>query len=254
MSKAQKKPWSFKNIDPFEISLDMHHNLSNKEYRFVMNRLYELYGNWIKEKFKQTKAAVLVLCDRKVVYAANSEYEPEDRVIDKLEKEFKKPCYVIVRPSLIEEISSWSSLGSEDFYPTVEIYLSQSDWSDSKLFSDGVKLRCDFDTGNPRYTIIPDSICRDLGIQLGRRRDRVHLETSYTFYQSSMRIGITDGVKRRSIEKSVEAITDWDDRNVNPYLIVNPNREGFVGRDLILRLFFRITLDPSTRESRWELI
>lgn len=115
-------------------------------------------------------------------------------------------------------------------------------------------MRCDFDTGNPRYTVIPDRICRDLGIQLGRRRDRVHLETSYTFYQSSMRIGITDGTKSRSIEKSVEAITDWDDRNVNPYLIVNPNREGFAGRDLMLKLLFRMILDPSTRESSWRLI
>lgn len=139
MSKAQKKPWSFKNINPFEISLDMHHSLSNKEYRLVMKRLYELYGNWIKEKFKQTKAAALVLCDGKVVYAADNEYEPEDRVIDELEKQFKKPCYVIVRPPLIEEIASWSPLGGEDFYPTIDIYLGQSDWSDSKLFSDGIK-------------------------------------------------------------------------------------------------------------------
>jgi hypothetical protein len=254
VSKGQKQKWNLKNIDPFEISLDTYHNLSNKEYRLVINRLYELYGSWIKEKFQQTKAAALVLCDRKVVYAADNEYEPEDRVINELEKQFKKPCYIIVRSPMIEEIASWSYLGNDDFYPTIEIYLGQSGWSDSKLFSDGVKLSCDFDTGNPRYTVIPDGICGDLEIQLGRRRDKVHLETSYTFYQMNMRVGITDGTKSRSIEKYVEAIADWADRSVNPHLIVNPNREGFVGRDLMLKLLFRINLDPSNHESSWDLI
>jgi len=41
---------------------------------------------------------------------------------------------------------------------------------------------------------------------------------------------------------------------LNPYKIANPNREGFVGRDLMLKLFLRITLDSSLRESVWELL
>jgi len=40
----------------------------------------------------------------------------------------------------------------------------------------------------------------------------------------------------------------------NPYKIVNHNRDGFVGRDIMLKLLARITLNPKAKESMWELL
>jgi hypothetical protein len=41
---------------------------------------------------------------------------------------------------------------------------------------------------------------------------------------------------------------------LNPYRIANPNREGFVGRDLMLKLLIRIVLNPKTKKSTWKLL
>jgi len=142
-----------KDIDPFDIPLNLYHSLSSEEHYILMERLYATYGNWILNKFNETKAAALVLCDRRVVYASDNEYEPEDSVIDSIESEIGKPCYIINPPPLIEESARWSELGDGDYYPTLEVYMGDRNWNDKKVFSDGKRVRCDFDTGNRAYTV-----------------------------------------------------------------------------------------------------
>jgi len=76
----------------------------------------------------------------------------------------------------------------------------------------------------------------------------------YTVFENLMKVGITDAEKGRCLSKMVEGIEDWNTLYRNPYKIVNHNRDGFVGRDIMLKLLARITLDPEAKESMWELL
>ena len=98
------------NIDPFEIPLDYYKSLNSDEDWFLTNRLFALYGSWIQSKFEEYSAESLVLCNQKVVFASKNRYEPTDERIANLEKKMGKPCYVVTREPLIEEMVGWPQL------------------------------------------------------------------------------------------------------------------------------------------------
>jgi len=243
------------NVDPFDIPLDDHQSLTSGEDWFLTTRLFSLYDSWIRTKFEEHSAESLVLCNRKVVYASKNRYEPTDEKIAELEDKLGKPCYVITREPMIEERVSWSGLRRGDYYPTLEVYLGDRNWDDEKVFSEGSPINCDFDTGNPDYTVLDAETCRNVSRAFPRIiRVGSHLGRIYRFYPCMMNIGVTDGEKGRCLSKIVEGIEDWSDINRNPYKIVNSDREGFVGRDIMLELLVKITLDPESKESTWQLL
>ena len=243
------------NIDPFEIPLDYYKSLSSDEDWLLTTRLFALYEGWIQSKFKEHSAEALVLCDRKVVYASKNRYEPSDEKIIELEAKMGKPCYVVTKEPMIEERVGWSELQREDYFPTLEVYVGDKNWHDKRVFSDGRKVRCDFDTGNPDYTVFDANICKDVSGEYPMVvRRGLHPGWIYNFYSCLMKVGIKDGEKSRCLEKVVEGVEDWSNPNRNPYKIVNPNREGFVGRDIMLKLLVKSVLDPESKESTWELL
>jgi hypothetical protein len=61
-------------------------------------------------------------------------------------------------------------------------------------------------------------------------------------------------MKTNCLNKVIEGVDNWNDIRLNPYRIANPNREGFVGRDLMLKLLIRIVLNPKTKKSTWKLL
>jgi len=63
-----------------------------------------------------------------------------------------------------------------------------------------------------------------------------------------------DEEQQRCMEKIVEGVLSWDDITRNPYKLVNRKRGGFVGRDLMLKLSLRITLDPVQKASSWQIL
>ncbi|MEM0327600.1 MAG: hypothetical protein QXN53_03450 [Thermoproteota archaeon] len=68
------------------------------------------------------------------------------------------------------------------------------------------------------------------------RRIGHHFGMPYSYYLRSMKIGITDGIRWRCLDKIVEGVDNWNGVESNPYKFANPKREEFVGRDLMLRL------------------
>ncbi|MEM0172256.1 MAG: hypothetical protein QXV57_06825 [Thermoproteota archaeon] len=247
------------SIDPFDIPLEKYRSLINDKSRskllhVIARRIYELHGEWIKEELKRRKAESLLVCDKKVIAASKNRYGFTLRQITQAEDELGKPCYLLSGEALIEENAEWSRLGDEDYYPAIEVYLGKEEWSDESVFNKGVKVRSDFDTGNPEYAVFNEAYCRRIleeadGIGYGQ-----HLGRGYSYYFRSMKIGIRDGEKGRCLTKIVEGVDNWSDIRLNPYIIANPNREGFVGRDLMLKLFFKITLDPALKRSSWKLL
>jgi len=112
----------------------------------------------------------------------------------------------------------------------------------------------DFDTGNPEYTILDERVCRRMESEMPLRRVGYHLGRCYFYFPRMMKVGITGGRRNRCLNKIVEGVDNWDNVELNPYKLANPNREGFIGRDLMLKLIFRITLDPALRRSMWKLL
>jgi len=247
------------SVDPFDIPLDKYRELVyNEGYsrvanRIIAERLHKLHGDLIRKEFKRTKAQSIVLCNGKVIYSSKNRYEPSDEEIRKMEEEMGKPCFIITGEPMIEEKSSWSYLSAEDYYPTIETYIGVSSWKDEDVFKKGIRVICDFDTGNPEYMVLDEEVCRRITEEVPIRRIGYHLGMLYSYYPRNMRIGVTDGIRKRCLNKIVEGVDNWHDVESNPYKIANPRREGFVGRDLMLRLFLKLILDPLSKESRWEL-
>jgi hypothetical protein len=111
-----------RGVDPFDIPLDKYRSIvNNDEYsslasRIIIERLHELHGDWIKKKLEESKAQSIVVCNGKVIYSSRKRYEPSDEELKRMEEEMGKPCYVITGEPLIEEQSSWSILGVDDYF------------------------------------------------------------------------------------------------------------------------------------------
>jgi len=69
-----------------------------------------------------------------------------------------------------------------------------------------------------------------------------------------MKVGLEDEQGRRVIEQVMEGVQNWDDPTQSLFKLANPNRQGFVGRDLMFQLLFQITLDPRKGQSEWSLL
>jgi len=251
MKKARSKAIS----DPFALSLEEYLALSEEQQWTLTQKLYERYAEWIRQQFQKTKAALLVLCDGKVIYSSSDRYDfRADEVVAQTEQQRKKPCFILTCPLLVEETAAWSDLGRGDYYPTVEIFLGARVWNDSEVFSRGTRITSDFDTGNPALAVFDETLCYRLSGEQRPVRQDVHLGCPYRYRPRLMKVGLEDGRRRRVIERVVEGVQSWDDPTRNPFKLANPNRQGFVGRDLMFQLVFQITLDPQKCQSEWSLL
>jgi hypothetical protein len=251
MKKVKNKA----SLDPFAISLAERQAASEEQQWALTQKLYDRYANWIQQQFQQTGAALLVLCDREVIYSSADRYDfRADEVVAQTEQQRKKPCFILTRPLLVEETSAWSDLGQGDYYPTVELFLGARAWSESEVFSRGASVIGDFDTGNPALAIFDESLCHRLSGEHRPARQDVHLGRLYRYRPRLMKVGVEDGQRRRVIERVVEGVESWNDPSRNPFKLANPNRQGFVGRDLMFQLLFQITLHPQKCQSEWSLL
>ncbi len=245
-------------VDPFGLTLELYRALDDQQDWALTQRLYALYGPWIEEQFRDTGAALLVLSDRQVIYASADRYDPHaDTVVEETERRTSKPAYIVTRLPIIEEHAAWSDLRAQkpnDFYPTVEVYLANRAWRDDEVFHRGARVIADFDTGNPMIYAFPETICGWLAPEARPRRHDLYLGRPYRFYPRLLKLGMTDGVKKAVLERTVDSILGWDDLAQNPFRLANPQRAGFVGRELMLETPFRLLLDPGKKESSWELL
>lgn len=253
MSKTEKATHT--QPDPFALSLEEYRALGPEREWALTQELFRRYGRWLEQQFRKSDAALLAVCDHEIVYTSSDRYDFHvDEVMERVQRERKKPCFVVTHPVHVEETSPWSDLGQGDFYPTVQLYLGTRDWSEAEVFQRGVQMNSDFDTGNPALAVFDEAVCFRLSGERRPIRQDLHLGRPYRYRPRLMKLGIRDGHIQRVIERVVEGVEGWDDPTRNPFKLANPRREGFVGRDLMLQALFRITLDPRRRESSWVLL
>lgn len=226
--------------------------LTVREMMELYESLYSLHGDMIRRSLRETNARYIVLCNGKVVLTSNDHHGPSISEISRLEKRHGKICYVI-GAEVIED-SAWSQVGEEDFYPTLPIHVGLLDWGSELVFE---KINADFDTGNPDVSAFSIDDLEALGVQTPAGHEvwsDIHLTHHYYYVWRNLKIGARDGKAQRCVHKHCKCIINWRERDLNPFLITNPTREGFVGRDLLLLFPLEIILNGSKKATDLRLL
>jgi len=243
MLEAQRPP---RLVDPFDIPLAERDSMNPRQLSELYDRVLEEYGSVVKQRLKED-SRFLALCDGRVVFSSDREISDEE--VRELERKYGKVCYVVTE-DLIEE-SPWMPLGDEDYYPTIEVFLGKTDWETDAVFERGLRVVADFDTGNPDIAAFSDEELVPLKTMEPRiMRRAIHLGKYYDYSLLKVKIGIYDASgKKRCIERTCRSVSFWREVERNPFLLANPNRNGFIGRDLLLRFPFNILLSGKMKSS-----
>ncbi len=232
--------------DPFKLDLSWT-QLTVGEKDKLLSSLESHYSKLIERAFKESpEATVIVLSRGKVVKAVADFISLEE--LGKLEEKYEAICIPIVnqRKFMIEE-STWSDLTAErkgDHYPTVPIVVGDEPWSDPTVFQRGMRAAADFDTGNWGVFALPIETCRKI-VPIGDEEVLFagrHLERRYYFAVERLKIGVEDiDGYRRTILRQAFCVEGWAN---SPLTATNPNREAFIGRDMMLDFPFEACLNP----------
>jgi len=240
------EPVALQETDPFQIPVTDRDAMDPKELSRLYDRLLAKYQTMIKEALR-SRARFLVLCDRKIVYSSESEIP--DEAVSSLEREYGKTCYVVTE-DMIEE-AAWSRV-DDDYYPAVSIFLGSASWTDDMVFEHGLRVLADFDTGNPDVAAFDQEDLIELKLEPPRfLRRAIHLGRYYDYYSVPLKIGIRDmNARRRCMVKACRSVMWWRQPEMNPFLLANPGRQGFVGRDLLLEFPCSILLAGKEKSSK----
>ena len=120
-----------------------------------------------------------------------------------------------------------------------------------KVFSRGLRTVADFDTGNPDIAAFNSQELTFLRpAEAFEVRRALHLGLFYDYYLRSTKVGLRDVYdKRKCVLKNCRCVLFWGQVERNPFLLANPNRKGFVGRDLMMRFPFEVKFSPLTKTS-----
>ena len=241
--------------DPFDIPASLSRQIPPALYPRIFRIIKAKYGRIIKGGLREPGARALLLCDRKVVATAQTPEEFNLEEIRRIEHERDRVCFTYSEEDLVEECA-WNSVGPDDAYPTLRMWLAPEAAAETALPDTGVEVIADFDTGNPRHPrgfyAFDDSTRERAGISPGVPGVASHLGTAYYYTRSAALVGTADeqGMVRSHVA-SVRFIADWP---LSPFVRVNRGRQGFVGREIMFGLRLRITLDPTTRRTRVEFL
>ena len=244
MLEARKPPSLH---DPFDIPIVERDSMNPKQLSELYDHLLEEYGSMVKQHLKKG-SRFLVLCDKRIVFSSDREISDED--VREIERKYGKVCYIVTE-DLIEE-SSWMPLRDEDYYPTIEISLGGIDWGAKEIFDQGLRVIADFDTGNPDIAAFSHEELSPFKVMVPRiMRRAIHLGKYYDYYLLKVKIGICDASgERRCIQKTCRSVLFWREVERNPFLLANPNRKGFIGRDLMVHFPFNILLSGKMKHSK----
>ncbi|MEW6607997.1 MAG: hypothetical protein AB1414_11200 [bacterium] len=238
--------------DPFNVPLWVANKLEPEDVKLLFHWVEKKYTNLIEEGFQDKKIGLIVLCNHKIVATSDDPDGLMDEEITSFaEKEGKIP-YVITRSRLIEEIktSDWNQVNNDDWYPTIPLYLKSKN-----AVKKDIRIEADFDTGNPvgGCLAFPDEFRRSLGEPGGITRKEIRFGREYEFFLKDIKIGIRDGEMERVEDFKVRFVIDSD--WIWAFQIgFNPKRKGFVGRNILFKSFFCVTLNPKTRTSMLKLL
>ena len=246
----RKSPW-----DPRFMRLDEFGRLSQQEQLQVRDRVEELHGDWIREELEHRRVAWIVTMGSEIMLESKDLFNtPTLEDVMPLARQKDAVPFLFMKLGPIEELrATWSDCGTvdhfKDWYPTIHIRISDA----SRPGHDPLEFIADFDTGNP-YIHLDGDILWDRGITrefnfFNRQRDSFH-EMEYTYYPSHVFLEIMEE-DRPVVEMTtqVNCVLDW---KRSPFVIANPNRTAFVGRQVFKFSDFSAILDGTNHVTRAE--
>lgn len=241
--------------DPTDMPAGYSRKIDPRQYREVFGMLEERHGPVIKEAFSSPSVGAVLLCGGKVVARARSASEFTASEIAATEQEHGKACFVFGREDLVEECA-WSPVGSHDYYPTLRTWVVDAGTDERGLVAEGVEILADFDTGNPRmpsgFYAFDDAVREEAGLGPGFPGRSAHLGRPYHYGLAIVTLGVVDETgEARACETDVRFVPDWDR---SAFVLPNPARRAFVGREIMFALGLRIALDPHQQETRIEFV
>ena len=239
-------------LDPFNITMEKFKSLTFDEYVQLASRAYELCKGKVIEIFKKSSAQHIVISNGEIIYSSKEIAGIPSNIINKITKKSGKPCYIFSREDMVEEVAWIKTNG--DHYPTIELYIGPLKLENFKVVKLGRKVTADFDTGNPYYIFLDEKLCEKIvpGATLQEFHRGIHFGSPYWYFVRKIKICIKD-IKDKLASKIllVRLVKNW---KKSPLILANPNREGFVGRNLMFEFNFKVTLNPKTCTSVVEFL
>lgn len=226
------------------VTFEEYKNLSNEDRKQLHIWAFEENKEWIKKRIIENKAAWLIVIDGKVISFSNNldEYPSEKQIMDICQKTKKFP-FIFVNDDMLaieEKGFGWNETKYErDVYPTLGLKLYDLDKMNSK------PIIADFDTGALGVFIDID-LLSSVGIieetLFDIPRISSHLNNQYEYLFKSVILQIEDLLNHTSneVKKTISCVKNW---NSSPFVHINPNRAGLVGRSIPNELQILIILD-----------
>lgn len=252
--------------DPFEISFDEYLAFKKAERKILQLRAREDNADWIENELAKRKARWLLVigkdCVNKqvIAHSANLKELPKPAELRELAKKYNHFPYVFISSPLIEENQPaarpipWVEIqDSDDFFPTLEIYVGRDDWEDKKVLQDGLRFVADFDTGAAEIFLNYEQlekarIIRDEDIEILNLKKGYHINRKYDYVNLPIRVCI-QGSGDHIVSEDFQAfcVENWEHED-SPFKIVNPAREALVGRSLLRNSKFSLRLELNGEE------
>ena len=228
--------------DPFSLSFRDFVNLRLNEAEELLKGVYNSCKNLLEKAWKSGFRHVII-CDGKIVYETSDIEDISDDVVKRVGEKYNKACYVFSAPDVVEE-SGWTPISSDDFYPTLNVYLGTEESDEKEIVEHSSPICADLDTGNPHLKVfdanrLDEKLTKITPLHM---RTADHLGQAYVYYTMRAKMCVKDANGNiNSIICIVRLVRDWDRCAL---LQTSPNRIGFVGRDIMRDLRIRLKLNP----------
>jgi hypothetical protein len=210
-----------------------------------------LNAKWIEKNFRELNAMWMIVIEGKIIgHGPLLRTFPHDEEFDALCKKYGKYPFVFHSPRLfyIEENVAWHpTKSSNDSYPALRIKLKEG--------VDEAELEADFDTGALDTYVDSDLLMQQGAITIRKedpKKKSSHLGQPFSYLTKFIWIELQDkNGQRRQINTIAILVKNW---NNSPFIAINPNRTALVGRDTMLQLKPKISLDFAARQTEVEYL
>lgn len=232
----------------FKLTFDEFMKLSSEDQKNWRHRILISKRDWLNKQLIRNNAEwLLILGGRIERISPTLDNFPSKNDVYQLAKDKNFAPFIYVKDPQIEEStnlknkSNWSLLNNRDFYPSIKIYIGLEDTSIEELINPKNEIITDFDTGSPVIVIDQGELKkRDIPVENEFEVANIHLGKTYDFPLPQINIGVkTSHNSHKSRSFRVRSVSDWKS---SPFCIINPNRKGLVGRNLLIDLNLHILL------------
>ncbi len=228
------------------ITLEEYIALPREERRRYLDGAEKPNQAWIAKKLSHLQASWMMVADGQIVLrGASMQDYPEDEDFLKLCERTGKYPFIFFHPLVhaIEENSGWhETIQPGDVYATLNLTLAND--------SNRLALVADVDTGSLNSFCDLDLLKRNRMIEIlphQSEHNAQHLSRPYMCFTKRITLELADeNGKKHQARVTIFCVQDWQ---YSSFVTVNPTRNFLLGRQVLLELRPRLTLDFAARST-----